>query len=185
MSIDLKNLTIKKAHESLKNGEFTVRELVDAYLSVIQDKDKEIHAYIEIFSDIDASVARAQKMFDDGTATLLTGIPCSIKDNMLYKGHITSSGSKILEHYVATYNGTAIQKILEAGAVILGRTNMDEFAMGSSTEHSYYGPTKNPLDTSRVPGGSSGGAAASVAMDGALFALGSDTGGSICQPASL
>ncbi|MDQ5949742.1 MAG: aspartyl-tRNA(Asn)/glutamyl-tRNA(Gln) amidotransferase subunit [Patescibacteria group bacterium] len=183
--IDIKNLTIKKAHEHLKSGDFSVRELVDAYLSEIKSKDKEIHAYIELFSDIDESITRAQKMFENGSATLLTGIPCSIKDNMLYKGHITSSGSKILENYVATYNGTAIQKIIDAGAVILGRTNMDEFAMGSSTEHSFYGPTKNPLDTSRVPGGSSGGAAASVAMDGALFALGSDTGGSICQPASL
>ena len=183
--IDIKNLTIKKAHQHLKNGDFSVRELVDAYLSEIKKKDGEIHAYIEIFSDLDESVIRAQKMFEDGTATELTGIPCSIKDNMLFKGHITSSGSKILENYVATYNGTAIAKIIDAGAVILGRTNMDEFAMGSSTEHSYYGPTKNPLDTSRVPGGSSGGAAASVAMDGALFALASDTGGSICQPASL
>lgn len=183
--IDIKNLTIKKAHQHLKNGDFSVRELVDAYLSEIKKKDGEIHAYIEIFSDIDESVIRAQKMFEDGTATELTGIPCSIKDNMLFKDHITSSGSKILENYVATYNGTAIAKIIDAGAVILGRTNMDEFAMGSSTEHSYYGPTKNPLDTSRVPGGSSGGAAASVAMDGALFALASDTGGSICQPASL
>lgn len=185
MSIDIKNLTIKKAHEHLKNSDFTVRELVDAYLSSISKKDKEVHAYIELFSDIDESVEKAQKMFQEGKATLLTGIPCSIKDNMLYKNHVTSSGSKILEKYVATYNGTAIQKILDAGAVILGRTNMDEFAMGSSTEHSFYGPTKNPLDTSRVPGGSSGGAAASVAMDGALFALASDTGGSICQPASL
>ena len=183
--IDIKNLTIKKAHQHLKNGDFSVRELVDAYLSEIKKKDGEIHAYIEIFSDLDESVIRAQKMFEDGTATELTGIPCSINFYMLFKGHITSSGSKILENYVATYNGTAIAKIIDAGAVILGRTNMDEFAMGSSTEHSYYGPTKNPLDTSRVPGGSSGGAAASVAMDGALFALASDTGGSICQPASL
>ena len=137
MSINIKNLTIKKAHEHLKQGDFSVRELVDTYLSEIKSKDGEIHAYIEIFSDIDESITRAQKMFEDGTATLLTGIPCSIKDNMLYKGHITSSGSKILEKYVATYNGTAIQKIIDAGAVILGRTNMDEFAMGSSTEHSF------------------------------------------------
>lgn len=185
MSIDIKNLTIKTAHDHLKNGDFTVRELVDAYLETINSKNKDINAYIELFSDIDDAVLRAQKMFEDGTATLVTGIPCSIKDNMLYKGHMMSSGSHILKNYVAPYNGTAIQKLLDAGAVILGRTNMDEFAMGSSTEHSFYGPTKNPLDTSRVPGGSSGGAAASVAMNGALFALGSDTGGSICQPASL
>lgn len=185
MSIDIKNLTIKKAHEHLKNGDFSVRELVDAYLSEIKNKNTEINSYVELFSDVDEYVVRAEKMFKDGTATMLTGIPFSIKDNMLFKGHVTSSGSKILEHYVASYNGTAIQKILDAGAIILGRTNMDEFAMGSSTEHSFYGPTKNPLDVTRVPGGSSGGAAASVAMNGALFALGSDTGGSICQPASF
>lgn len=183
--INLNTLTIKSAHESLKKGEYTVRELVDAYLAEIQNRNPEIHAYLEIFSDIDEQVTRAQEMFANGSATELTGIPCSIKDNMLFKGHHMSSGSKILENYVATYNGTAIQKLIDNGVVILGRTNMDEFAMGSSTEHSAYGPTKNPLDPTRVPGGSSGGAAASVAMNGALFALGSDTGGSICQPASF
>lgn len=183
--IDLKNLTIQSAHESLKKGSFTVTDLVNAYLEVINTKNKNINAYVEVYSDVVNQARIAEAMFKDGTATLMTGIPVSIKDNMLFDGHIASAGSKILEKYKATYDAGVIKQLKDQGAVLIGRTNMDEFAMGSSTETSAYGITRNPLDESRVPGGSSGGAVASVAMDGALVALGSDTGGSIRQPASF
>ncbi|MFT5360202.1 MAG: aspartyl-tRNA(Asn)/glutamyl-tRNA(Gln) amidotransferase subunit A [Candidatus Paceibacteria bacterium] len=184
MSIDLQNITIKSAHASLKSGEFSVRDLVDAYLENINSKNKDINAYIEIYSDLDGQVEFAQSKFADGTATELTGIPFGMKDNILIKGKIASSASNILKNYTAVYDSTVTKKLKESGVIFLGRTNMDDAAMGSSTETSCYGPTKNPLDTDRVPGGSSGGSASAVAMNGALVALGSDTGGSIRQPAS-
>lgn len=185
MKIDLKNLTIEKAHESFKSGEFTVTQLVNAYLEVIKEKNKEINAYLEVYSDVLDQAKVAEAMFANGTAVLMTGIPIAIKDNILFEGHIASASSKILENYTATYDATVIKKLKNAGAVIMGRTNMDEFAMGVSTENSAYGVTKNPHDTKRVPGGSSGGSCAAVAMDGALVALGSDTAGSCRQPASF
>ncbi len=181
----LKELTIEKAHESLKEGVYTVTDLVNEYLKVIGEKNKEINAYLEIYDDVLDQAQRAEKMFRNGMATLMTGIPIALKDNMLFEGHIASAGSKILENYTATYDSFVVKKLKEQGVVFLGRTNMDEFAMGSSTETSAYGVTKNPLNTSRVPGGSSGGSVATVAMNGALVALGSDTGGSIRQPASF
>ena len=182
--IDLKNLTIEKAHNALKGGEYSVQELCDAYLAVIKEKNPDINAYLEIFDDIKTQAEIAQKRFADGTATLLTGIPMAIKDNMLVKGKRVTAGSKILEGYVATYSSTAIENIQKENPVFLGRTNMDEFAMGSSTQTSAFGVTRNPLDRERVPGGSSGGSAAAVSMGGALVALGSETCGSIRQPAS-
>lgn len=177
--------TIEETHSALKNGTLTVRALVDEYLAVITEKNPDINAYLEVFTDIDEQVSRAQAMFDNGTATMLTGIPVAMKDNMLIKGHVASASSKMLESYVASYDGTVARILKEHGAILIGRTNMDEFAMGSSTENSAFGRTKNPLDTSRVPGGSSGGAAAALAMGGALISLGSDTGGSIRQPAAF
>ncbi len=177
--------TIEDTHKALTDKTLTVRALVDEYLSVIEEKNTDINAYLEIFDDIDAQVVRAQSMFDIGTATLLTGIPVAMKDNMLVKGHVASASSKMLENYIASYDGTVARILKEHGAVLIGRTNMDEFAMGSSTENSAFGRTKNPLDTTRVPGGSSGGASAAVAMGGALVSLGSDTGGSIRQPAAF
>ena len=185
MAIDLKNLTIEKAHQAFKSGEFSVRELIDAYLAIIAEKNPRLNAYLEIFSDIDDQVARAEQMFADGTATLLTGIPLAIKDNILIKGHTASAASKILENYKAPYDATAISKLKEQGAIFLGRTNMDEFAMGSSTQTSAYGVTRNPYDEERVPGGSSGGSAAALAADMALAALGTETCGSVRQPASF
>lgn len=177
--------TIKDMHEALKKGDLKVADLVQSYLDIITEKDGAIHAYLEVYDDVMAQAEAAQKMFADGTATMLTGIPIALKDNMLMKGKIASAGSKILGNYHAAYDGTVVEILKKAGAVLVGRTNMDEFAMGSSTENSAYGVTKNPIDTSRVPGGSSGGSSAAVAMGSVPIALGSDTGGSICQPASF
>ncbi len=182
--IDLKNLTIEKAHDSLKAGEYTVRELCQAYLDVIKEKNPDINAYLEVFDDVMDEADKAQEKFKNGTAKLLTGIPIAIKDNMLVKGKKVTAGSKILEGYIAPYTATALQNLLNEGAIFLGRTNMDEFAMGSSVQTSAYGITRNPLDRERVPGGSSGGSSAALVMGGALVALGSETCGSIRQPAA-
>lgn len=184
MTIDLKNLTIRKAHNSLLKGEYTSVDLVNSYLEQIKKLDKDIHAFMEVFSDVMEQAKAADEKIKSGKSGLLTGIPIAIKDNILIKGRIASSSSKILEKYVATYDATVIRKLKEEGVIFIGRTNMDEFAMGSSTENSAYGPTKNPYDLERVPGGSSGGSAAAVAANMALISLGSDTGGSIRQPAS-
>ena len=183
--IDLKNLTIKKAHDSLIKGEFTTVDLATAYLDEIKKKDNDIHAYLEVFADVLEQAKKADEIIKSGKAGLLTGIPIAIKDNILIKGRIASSASKILENYTATYDATVIEKLKKEGSVFIGRTNMDEFAMGGSTENSAYGPTKNPFDYERVSGGSSGGSAAAVAANEALISLGSDTGGSIRQPASF
>jgi aspartyl-tRNA(Asn)/glutamyl-tRNA(Gln) amidotransferase subunit A len=185
MSIDLSALTIRKAHEALKKGEFTAVELASAYLEMISKKNKDLNAYLEVYSDVKEQAERADKIIKEGRATLLTGIPIAVKDNILVEGRKASAASKMLENYTATYDATAIRKLKEQGVVFLGRTNMDEFAMGGSTENSAFGVTKNPHDGARVSGGSSGGSAAVVAMDGALIALGSDTGGSVRQPASF
>ncbi|OGI83335.1 glutaminyl-tRNA synthase (glutamine-hydrolyzing) subunit A [Candidatus Nomurabacteria bacterium RIFCSPLOWO2_01_FULL_36_10b] len=183
--MNLENLTILQARNLLDNKQITVRTLVDHYRRVISEKNHEINAYIEIFTNTDAEIDRAQKMIDKGEQKTLTGIPYALKDNILYKDHQVTSASKILEGYVASYDSHVIECLKEEGAIPIGRTNMDEFAMGSSTEYSAYGPTKNPLDASCVPGGSSGGPAAAVAMDSCVFALASDTAGSIRQPASF
>jgi len=185
MKIDTKNLTIEKAHEHLVKGDFTAVELAEAYLKNIKEKNKEINAYLEVFSDVLEQAKEADKKIKAGKATMLTGIPLAIKDNILIKGRIASAASKMLENYVATYDATAIKKMKGEGVVFLGRTNMDEFAMGGSTENSAFGVVKNPHDTSRVAGGSSGGSVAALAMDGALASYGSDTGGSVRQPSSF
>jgi aspartyl-tRNA(Asn)/glutamyl-tRNA(Gln) amidotransferase subunit A len=183
--IDIDKLTIKDLHQMYNSKQVTVKEVINLFSKRIQEKNSEINAYIEIFTDIDKYIDKAQEMIDTGNANFLTGVPVAIKDNMLYKGHKVSAGSKILEGYIAPYSSPVVEKLLECGSIIMGRTNMDEFAMGSSTETSAYGNTLNPLDNTRVPGGSSGGSAAAVAMGGALLAIGSDTGGSIRQPAAF
>lgn len=183
--IDLKNITIESAHAHLKNGDFTVKELVQAYLDVIDLKNKELNVYLEVYSNVMDQAQKAQEIFASGKATLMTGIPVSLKDNMLVCDYVSSAGSKMLENYKATYDSSVVAQLKEQGAVLLGRVNMDEFAMGSSTETSFYGITRNPVNPQYVPGGTSGGSVASVVMDGALVSLGSDTGGSIRQPASF
>jgi aspartyl-tRNA(Asn)/glutamyl-tRNA(Gln) amidotransferase subunit A len=182
--MDIKNLTIVQAHKLLTSKKVSVLELLEATLKEAENT-RDLNSYLELFSDVRTQAEVAQKMIDGGTATMLTGIPLAMKDNILIKGKVASASSKMLEHYVATYDAFVTKKLRDAGAIFVGRTNMDEFAMGGSTENSAFGPTKNPYDPSRVPGGSSGGSAAVLAAGSALGSLGSDTGGSIRQPAAF
>jgi aspartyl-tRNA(Asn)/glutamyl-tRNA(Gln) amidotransferase subunit A len=182
---DFSSLSIREAHDALVRKDFSVAELVDSCVKEVEKRDSEIHAFLEVFDDIKTQTDIAQKKIDDGSATFITGIPGAIKDNILLNGKRSSAGSQILKDFVAPYSATATQKLFDSSPVFIGRTNMDEFAMGSSTENSSYGISRNPHDITRVPGGSSGGSAAAVAMNGAFYALGSDTGGSVRQPASF
>ncbi|MFZ3043513.1 MAG: Asp-tRNA(Asn)/Glu-tRNA(Gln) amidotransferase subunit GatA [Minisyncoccia bacterium] len=178
-------MTIEEAARALRVRDFSVRDLWDACAAAAHAKNPELNAYLELFDADDAAIVAAQERIDAQDPSLLCGIPLAIKDNILIEGKVASAASKMLENYRATYDATVVRKLKDAGALFLGRTNMDEFAMGSSTEHSAFGATKNPRDTSRVPGGSSGGSAAAVAANLCIAALGSDTGGSIRQPAAL
>ena len=171
---------------AIKKGEVTAPEALEAVLKQISEKEKDYNCYVTV----DEEGARKQALLvqekiEKGELTgPLAGVPVAIKDNMCTEGLLTTCSSKILYNFVPTYSSEAVLKLKEAGAVIIGKTNMDEFAMGSTTETSYFGPTKNPVNPEHVPGGSSGGSAACVAADEAFMALGSDTGGSIRQPAS-
>ncbi len=181
----LNELTIHQAHSLLKKKEITSRELTRAVLNRIDEVDKDVRAYITVAGE--EAMAQAEfsdKAIMDGSMTPLTGIPLAIKDLVCTKGLRTTCASKILENFVPEYDATIMKKLKDAGAVIVGKVNMDEFAMGSSTEYSGIKPTCNPWDLGRIPGGSSGGSAASVAADLCLGSIGSDTGGSIRQPAS-
>lgn len=187
MSLFPDSWTIRSVSEALSARKISSKELTDEYLARAQSKNDDLNAYLTITSD----EARAAAMASDErrsrgeSLSALDGVPIAIKDNILTKGIRTTGGSAILSNYVAPYDATVIARLREAGAVLIGKTNLDEFAMGGSTEYSAYGPTKHPTDSTRVPGGSSGGSAAAVAADLCVAALGSDTGGSIRQPASF
>jgi len=185
--MELHELTIIQAHNGLIKQEFSAFELTKAFLDRIEKIDKKIFSYLTVTKDLTISQAKkVDEILEKGDETpILAGVPLAVKDNILVKDVKCTAGSKILENYIAPYDATCIKKLKSLGAVILGKTNMDEFAMGSSCEHSAFGPTKNPHEESRVPGGSSGGSAAAVAANLCTFALGSDTCGSIRQPASF
>ncbi|HEC41807.1 MAG TPA: Asp-tRNA(Asn)/Glu-tRNA(Gln) amidotransferase subunit GatA [Bacteroides sp.] len=169
----------------LSSREVDMKTLVEFYLGNIREK-KHLNAFIEVFGEEALERAdRVQQKIDRGTGGRLAGMVIGLKDNICYKGHYTSASSRSLENFRSIYNATAVDRLLAEDAIIIGRTGCDEFAMGGTNETSYYGPVLNPLDTSRVPGGSSGGSAAAVAADLCLAAIGSDTGGSIRQPASF
>ena len=180
------NKTIKEIREDLDSKKYSSEELTKEYLGIIKEKNDEIHAFLDVFEkEAILEAKKADERIKKGEIDILTGIPCAIKDNILIKGRKCTAGSRMLENYIASYDASVISKLKEQGVVFLGKTNMDEFAMGSSTENSYFGATKNPYDTERVPGGSSGGSAAALASGMCAFSLGSDTGGSIRQPASF
>lgn len=172
--IDFKATTIKELHRKLESGEIPLEDISNQVSSSIAKKNDDVNALIEIFDN--------KPFFEAGN--ILSGIPVAMKDNILFKGKKATASSHILDGYIATYDSKIAEIFNTQNAYVVGRANMDEFAMGSSTETSYYGITKNPLDVTRVPGGSSGGSAAAVAAGMAMYSLGSDTGGSIRQPAA-
>lgn len=185
--MSLNALTIKEAHEGLAHKKFSCTELTQECLDQIERVDKDIQAFLTVCADEALECARRidDKIAHGGMIGVLEGIPVALKDNLMLFGMRTTAGSKMLDTYKASYTATVVSKLQQCGAVIVGKTNLDEFAMGSSTENSGYWVTRNPWDTERVAGGSSGGSAAAVAADECIYALGSDTGGSIRQPASL
>lgn len=180
------NKTISQIQQGLASNEFSSVEITQDYLAAIKQGNPAINCFISVTDELALQQAKAaDQRIADGDAQALTGVPLAHKDIFCTDGVKTSCGSKMLDNFIAPYDATVIENFNAAGAVMLGKTNMDEFAMGSSTENSYYGPVANPWDKERVPGGSSGGSAAAVAAGLAPAATGTDTGGSIRQPAAL
>jgi len=180
-------MTVKEIHQGLIKKEFSATELCRTYLDKIKKEDRKINAFLTVSEELAVFQAREvdDLIFQKKKIPFLAGVPYAVKDNILVDGISCTAASKILKNYIAPYSATVIEKLNNQAAVILGKTNLDEFALGSSTENSAFGPTKNPHDLSRVPGGSSGGSAAAVAADFSVFTLGSDTGGSIREPAAF
>lgn len=187
MSAKINTLGALETAELIRKREISVKEAVSAVIAAAEEKDKEYNCYVTLCpEDALRKAEKVQDLIDSGDIdSPLAGVPVSVKDNICTKGIRTTCSSKILGNFVPVYNATVVDKMEKAGMITVGKLNMDEFAMGSTTETSYFGPTKNPWDTSKVPGGSSGGAAACIAADEAVVALGSDTGGSIRQPCSF
>jgi aspartyl-tRNA(Asn)/glutamyl-tRNA(Gln) amidotransferase subunit A len=181
--MDFLKLTINETLTFLREKKISPKELLELYIKRIEDKEKEIDAFL--YLDFDGALKRAKELEKEDSNLPLYGIIFAIKDNILVKDLPNTCGSKILENFIAPYDAFVIEKLKEAGAIIIGKTNMDEFAMGSSTENSAFKITRNPWDLNKVPGGSSGGSAASIASDMVISSLGSDTGGSVRQPASF
>ncbi|MCK5420539.1 MAG: Asp-tRNA(Asn)/Glu-tRNA(Gln) amidotransferase subunit GatA, partial [Deltaproteobacteria bacterium] len=183
--MELSNLTIHQLHELLSKKEVTSKEITDSILKRIESVEGKVNAYTTLTPELAIKQAtQADKNIGQGKLSTLTGIPLAIKDVLCIQGVKTTCGSKILGNFIAPYDATVIKKLREKDVVFIGRTNMDEFAMGSTTETSHFGTTRNPWDLERIPGGSSGGSAAAVSADECIGALGSDTGGSIRQPAA-
>ena len=180
-------MTISELRSAFIAGTLTPTQVIEDTFTRIKEADADIHAFLALYEEdalSAAALATARYAAEGITAPALLGIPVAVKNNILVKGKLATAGSKMLENYVASYDATVVSRLKAAGAIIIGATNMDEFAMGGSTEHSAFGPTKNPIDVTRVPGGSSGGSAAAVAMGAVPVAIGTDTGGSVRQPAS-
>jgi len=183
--LELYSLTIHELHELIRKREVTSKEATESVLKRMESVEEKVNSYITVTKELAMEQAKqADENIKQGEVSTLMGIPLAIKDILCIKGVKTTCGSRILENFIAPYDATVIKKLKGKGAVFIGRTNMDEFAMGSSTETSYFGTTRNPWDLDCVPGGSSGGSAAAVSADECIGALGSDTGGSIRQPAA-